>query len=94
MASNSVTCVCLVGCNSASQVMPHQSSTDMLAAIGEWKMNKDQERAFIQLVAVGRIPVDVMDGLRKLIEEIAISAWERGKIAGASPHDGTWPETA
>lgn len=31
------------------------------------------------------------EGLEKLIEEIETAAWERGKEAGASPYDGTWP---
>jgi hypothetical protein len=54
-------------------------------------MTTEQEEEFKRLIELGRVRVDVMDGLRALIERVEDEAWERGKAAGASPHDGSWP---
>jgi hypothetical protein len=54
-------------------------------------MTTEQEEEFKRLIELGRVRVDVMDGLRALIERVEDEPWERGKTAGASPHDGSWP---
>jgi hypothetical protein len=54
-------------------------------------MTDDQELEFNEIVKDGHIRIDLVDRLRSLIESVADRAWDSGKMAGESPHDGSWP---
>lgn len=56
-------------------------------------MTKDQEAVFAALIAQRVVGTWVIEQpLRDLIEKIEEAAYERGKLAGASPFDGSHPK--
>lgn len=56
-------------------------------------MNFEHEQRFMALVEQARIPVDVMDALRHLIEDVADKSFDNGLVAGAEPFNTSWPSS-